>query len=96
MNTAGKPTESALSVQGGVVAGRVTEYATELETTCDAVLDAVEDVPLLVDTSENANGYETHERPTDPALRCLAMTRDAFAVVLARVQGRPKPEPSVR
>jgi hypothetical protein len=73
----------------GIVCGRLSQYADALETDPNGVLDAIDatGVHLLVDTAES-KGHEKHERPTDPALRCLGMTRVGFARLLTEVQSR--------
>jgi hypothetical protein len=70
----------ALSVRSGVVAGRVVQFARALDADVASVLDAVarSDVPVLVDTGQSKPN-ESHDRPTDPALRSLAISVAAFA-----------------
>jgi hypothetical protein len=73
-----------LARQAGIVAGTLAEYADALDTTPERVLDAIHFTPL-VDTAENANPREDHDRPTDPALRSLAMTSGQFARLSAAI-----------
>jgi hypothetical protein len=87
MRTDGKPNDTDLDVSKGIVSGRVTQYADALEVETEAVMDAVETagVTPMVDTADS-KARESHDRPDDPSTRCLAMTRDGFARVLAEVQ----------
>ena len=77
----------------GIICGRLVQYAEALGTDAEGVLSAIDaaGVHLLVDTAQS-KAYETHERPTDPRLRCLGMSRDAFARLLAEVQRTTKAE----
>jgi hypothetical protein len=79
--------DGALISSKGIVCGRLSQYADALGTDPAGVLDAVgaAGVRLLVDTAKS-KGREKHDRPTDPALRCLGMTREGFARLLAEVQ----------
>jgi hypothetical protein len=54
-----------------------------------SALDAIEagGVPLLMDTGQRKPG-ENHPRPTDPALRSIAMTVDAYAALASVLSGR--------
>lgn len=56
---------------GGICAGRVTAWAEALGTSPEAVVNAADEVPPLVDTGA-AKPRESHDRPTDPTLRCIA------------------------
>lgn len=78
-----------LSRHAGIVAGRLTQFADVLDTEPTGVVDAIEaaGVDLMMDTATDSGSTRgDHEQPTDPELRCLAMTRDDFARVLAAVQ----------
>jgi hypothetical protein len=59
---------------GGITAGRVTAWAEALGTSADAIVEAARAVTPLMDTGTN-KARESHERPTDPALRCIAWRR---------------------
>jgi hypothetical protein len=76
-----------LNEHGGIISGRVTQYADALQITTGAVLEAVEaaGVTPMVDTARQNDGKE-RDRPTDPDRRCLAMTRNDFARVLTEAQ----------
>ena len=84
---------SGLVVEGGIVAGRVTEYAEELDCTSGEVLDAIreEGIELMLDTAQD-KGRGDHERPTDPALRCLAMRERDWVRLLLAVEGETDTE----
>lgn len=64
-----------LTTWGGIHTGRVTAWAAYLETTPEAVVNATEDVPPMIDTGTRPSKYESHERPTAPDLRCIAWIR---------------------
>jgi len=72
---------------GGVVSARLSDYADALDTTAEAVLDAVdaEGVDPVVDTAEPKGRGDDRERPTDPELRCLAFSREDFARLVEAV-----------
>jgi hypothetical protein len=69
-----------LSVWGGIVSARLSDYAGALDSTPQAVLDAVEaeGITPAVDTAEAKGRGDDRERPTEPGLRCLAFTREDF------------------
>lgn len=62
----------ALEAWGGIVSGRVTEFAEALDTDPETVLQAAKRVPLLVDTAEPKGRRGEPDRPDGPELRCLA------------------------
>ena len=70
-------TSGALESWGGVVSGHVADYAEAVGCGPEAILNAAEEVELLFDTAnpKNTRGDDP-DRPTDPALRCLAMTAE--------------------
>ena len=70
-------TSGALESWGGVVSGHVADYAEAIGCGPEAVLQAANEVELLFDTAnpKNTRGDDP-DRPTDPALRCLAMTAE--------------------
>jgi hypothetical protein len=84
--------DGGLTAWQDLVCGRLSQYTDALETDPNGVLDAIDatGVHLLVDTAES-KGHEKHDRPTDPALRCLGMTREVFARLMAAVHRRPSP-----
>jgi hypothetical protein len=59
---------------GGITAGRVTAWAEALGTSADAIVEAARAVPPLMDTGIGKS-RESHKRPTDPELRCIAWRR---------------------
>lgn len=69
-----------LSVWGGVVSARLEDIAGALETTPEAVLDAIdaEGIDPAVDTAEPKGRGDDRDRPAEPELRCLAFTRRDF------------------
>ena len=69
-------TSGALESWGGVVSGHVADYAEAIGCGPEAVLNAAEEVELLFDTAEAKGQGKERDRPTDPALRCLAMTAE--------------------
>ena len=72
---------------GGIVSARLSDYASALDSTPQAVLDAVEaeGIEPAVDTAEPKGQGSDEERPTDPELRCLAFTREDFAQLVDAV-----------
>jgi hypothetical protein len=68
-----------LSVRHGIVCGRLEQFADALEMEPRQVSAAIQAAGIepLVDTAQSKKN-EAHTRPTDPALRCLAMTRADF------------------
>ena len=65
------------------------EFSEVLDRSPSEVLSAIEseEIVLLLDTAEG-KPRETHDRPTDPTLRCLAMTEGEW-VRLSLAAGRP-------
>ena len=63
-----------LTTYGGIHTGRVTAWAAHLDCTPEAVVQAADTVPPLVDTGRGKS-YEKHERPTAYELRCIAWSR---------------------
>ena len=64
-----------LTTWGGIHAGRVTAWAAHLDCTPEAVVQATDAVPPMMDTGTRPSNYESHERPTSPELRCIAWSR---------------------
>lgn len=64
-----------LEAWGGIVSAHLEDWAGELGCTPGDVLRAVESAGIdpVMDTARSKN-QEDHDRPTDPALRCLALT----------------------
>ena len=60
-----------LTQWGGITAGRVSAWAKALGTSPAAIAEAARQIPPLMDTG-TSKPRESHERPTDPALRCIA------------------------
>ena len=69
-------TSGALESWGGVVSGHVSDYSEALGASPEAVLQAAGEVELMFDTGEAKGQGKERDRPTDPALRCLAMTAE--------------------
>lgn len=77
-------TSGDLEAWGGIMSGHVSDWSEALDTTPEAFLKACESVELLVDTAEQ-NNQKDRDRPTDPALRCVAMMKKQAETVAARV-----------
>ncbi|MCS3629283.1 hypothetical protein GGP53_003163 [Salinibacter ruber] len=60
------------------MSAHLEDFADELGCTPQDVLVAVESAGIdpLVDTAESKGRGKDRDRPTDPALRCLALTTD--------------------
>ncbi len=67
-----------LEAWGGIVSAPVEDFADELGCTPEDILGAVESAGIepLVDTAEPKGRGKDRDRPTDPSLRCLALTID--------------------
>ncbi len=67
-----------LEVWGGIVSAKLEQWAEELGCTPDDVLGAVDSAGIdpITDTAEPKGRGKDRDRPTDPALRCLALTID--------------------
>lgn len=67
----------SLEAWGGIVSAHLEDWAGELGCTPEDVLGVVEsaDIDPITDTARSKN-QEDHDRPTDPTLRCLALTID--------------------
>jgi hypothetical protein len=86
-----------LSVWGGIVSARLKDYAGALNAEPQAVLSAVdrEEIAPVVDTADAKGRGSDRERPTEPALRCLAFTREDFRQLVAAVApGKADKEPA--
>jgi len=70
-------TTGDLEAWGGIVSGRIVDFACEMDVTPDAVEAAAKQVPLLVDTAE-AKGRNDDERPQTPQLRCIALEAECL------------------
>jgi hypothetical protein len=75
---------------GGIVSARLEAHADALGRPPEAILDAVEreGIEPLVDTAEPKGRGDDRQRPTDPALRCLAFSREDFARLAGALDGR--------
>ncbi len=80
-----------LSVWGGIVSARLTDYAGALETAPQAILGAVErkGIEPILDTAEPKGQGKDRDRPTDPGLRCLALTREDFTRLVEAIGSDP-------
>jgi len=86
-----------LHVWGGIVSARLKDYAGALDTSPEAVLSAVdrEEIAPVVDTADAKGRGSDRDRPTEPALRCLAFTREDFRRLVAAVApGKADKEPA--
>lgn len=63
---------------GGIASASVADWAEHFGCTPTEILSALDaaDVTPIVDTAEQKGQGEDRERPTDPTLRCLALTTD--------------------
>lgn len=75
-----------LTSQSGIITGRLTDWADALETTTSELLSAIDraGVDPLVDTGKQKEG-EDHSRPTQPELRCLALTESDVGRISAEL-----------
>jgi hypothetical protein len=80
-----------LSVWGGIVSARLTDYAGALGTAPEEVLGAVEreGIEPMLDTAEPKGRGKDRDRPTDPELRCLALTREDFTRLVEAIGSEP-------
>ena len=62
----------SLESWGGIVSGRIVDFAREIGVSPDAIEAAADQVPLLVDTS-TPRGRNDDERPQSADLRCIAV-----------------------
>ena len=65
-------TTGDLEAWGGIVSGRIVDFAREIGVSPDAIEAAAERTPLLVDTS-TPKGRNDDERPRSADLRCIAV-----------------------
>jgi hypothetical protein len=68
----------SLEAWGGIVSAHLEDWADELGCTPEDVLGAVDSANIdpVTDTAKNKGQGKDYDRPTDPALRCLALTTD--------------------
>lgn len=76
-----------LSVWGGIVSARLEDIAGALETAPGKVLGRLkaEGIEPMLDTAEPKGQGKDRDRPTDPGLRCLALTREDFGRLVEAV-----------
>lgn len=67
-------TSGTIEAWGGIASASVADWAEHFDCTPEDVLQTIEQagVEPLVDTAKQKG--QDRERPTDPALRCLALT----------------------
>jgi len=65
-------TTGDLEAWGGIVSGRIVDFAREIGVSPEAIEAAADQVPLLVDTS-TPKGRNDDERPQSADLRCIAV-----------------------
>ena len=80
-----------LSVWGGIVSARLEDIAGALETEPGKVLDRLEaeGIEPMLDTAEPKGQGKDRDRPTDPGLRCLALTREDFTRLVEAIGSEP-------
>ena len=68
----------SLEAWGGIVSSHLEDWAAELGCTPEDVLGAVDSAGIdpVTDTAEPKGRGKDRDRPTDPALRCLALTTE--------------------
>ncbi|WP_251965915.1 hypothetical protein [Salinibacter ruber] len=68
----------SLEAWGGIVSAHLDDWAEELGCTPEDVLRGVGSTGIdpITDTAESKGRGKDRDRPTDPALRCLALTID--------------------
>lgn len=84
----GEAAEGEVTARYGIVAGRVADLADLLDVAPDQLLQAADQagVEVMVDTAATkGRSRNEEERPTDPALRCLAFAVEDFRAVAAVV-----------
>jgi hypothetical protein len=77
--------DADLVTQSGITTGRVTVWAANLGTDEQTFAEAVHATGQPVVDTGQSKSYETHDRPSDPSLRHVALTADHAARVLAYV-----------
>jgi uncharacterized protein YidB (DUF937 family) len=65
-------TTGDLEAWGGIVSGRIVDFAREIGVSPEAIKAAADQVPLLVDTS-TPKGRNDDKRPQSADLRCIAL-----------------------
>lgn len=80
-------TRGEISAYHGIVSAYLADLADLLNASPTGVLEAMEqaDVEPMMDTATPGNGQESHDRPTDPELRCIALTEQDLRRVAAVV-----------
>lgn len=75
-----------LTSQSGIITGRLVDWAEALETSTSELLSAMDraGVEPLVDTGRHKDG-EDHSRPTNPELRCIALTESDVGRISAEL-----------
>ena len=74
-----------ISAFGGIASARVTAWADAFDTTPEAIIQAADVVPPLMDTAKQ-NGRKKRDRATAPHLRCIAWTTGDLPEVRAALQ----------
>jgi hypothetical protein len=70
------PYESGgLTAWGGIVSGHLSDWADAFGCTPADVLEAARQVPVMNDTGKPKGGGKDRDRPADPELRSLTLTR---------------------
>lgn len=71
---------SEINVWGGIASATVEDWAEALDTTPQRVAEAVEEIDPMVDTAI-PKGRSTEDRPTDPALRSVALSTEKVSTL---------------
>lgn len=85
--------EGEVSAWGGIVSARLSTLADQLNTTPEAILNVIEadGISPMVDTAEpkgrgkNQGRGKNRDRPTDPGVRCLALTREDYEALVEAI-----------
>jgi len=70
----------------GIVSGKITAFADRWGCTPEDVTRAAQKIDLLFDTAQE-KGRGRQDRPDDPALRCIGLTREAAERLEGLVKG---------
>ncbi|WP_103019385.1 hypothetical protein [Salinibacter altiplanensis] len=87
----------SLEAWGGIVSGRIVDFAEEVGVSPSSIEAAAEQMPLLVDTS-TPKGRNDEDRPDTPELRCIAVEQQHLGELTEtarRVEGQSShPDPA--
>lgn len=74
-----------ITFYGGIGSARVTAWADALDTTPEAVVNAADAVPPIMDTAKQ-KGQKKRDRATAPNLRCIAWNAGDLPEVRAALE----------